>query len=271
MKRRLPASIDVSVSLKHVMDAVKKIKMELKGKVPLIGFSAAPWTLMYYMVGGSSKSGQENGVNWLRNHPEDSKVLLNLLTTVVIEYMSAQVDAGADLLQVFEAMGMFIPRDLFEEWALPCMSRIAAELKARHPEIPLLVFPRGASYSIESLQAVGYDVVTLDTPADRKISRLVLEEAFNNSPGQLKRAASVQGNFDVALLQQGSTVAKVEAAVEEMLNDFGPQNLIANLGEGLGGKEDTELVAAFIDSVHSISERQIKESLKNSRASSFGI
>jgi len=100
---RIPSKIDVSVSLKHVMDAVRKIKTELRGKVPLIGFSAAPWTLMYtnlrlqinteklctdsrsdryYMVGGSSKSGQQNGVNWLRNHPTESKKLLDILTTV---------------------------------------------------------------------------------------------------------------------------------------------------------------------------------------------
>lgn len=271
MRARLPASVDVSVTLKHVMDAVRKIKAELKGKVPLIGFSAAPWTLMYYMVGGSSKVGKENGVNWLRNHPEESKILLNLLTSVVIDYMSAQVDAGADLLQVFEAMGMFIPEDLFYEWAMPCLTRISSELKSRYPDIPLLVFPRGASYSLVALQDAGYDVVTLDTPADRKQSRLLLAEAYEKNPGKLTRAASVQGNLDVAVLQPGSSVEKVHAAVELMLSEFGPQNLIANLGEGLGGKEDPSLVAAFIDSVHEISERQIKDALKASRAVNFGV
>ena len=270
MKARLPAGIDVKVELKHVMEAVKRIKLELQGKVPLIGFSAAPWTLMYYMVGGSSKIGQENGVNWLRNHPEESKILLNLLTTVVIDYMSAQVDAGADLLQVFEAMGMFIPEDLFYEWAMPCLSRISAELRERHPNIPLLVFPRGASYSLVALQEAGYDVVTLDTAADRKVTRKLLAEAFEKNPDKLTRAASVQGNLDVAHLQPDSSPEKVKAAVEIMLSDFGPQNLIANLGEGLTGKEDPVLVSAFIDSVHEISERQIKDALKASRAVSFG-
>ena len=107
----------------------------LAGKVPLIGFSAAPWTLMYYMVGGSSKSGQKNGVNWLLNHPVESKKLLDLLTTVVIDYMSAQVDAGADLLQLFEAMGMFIEEDLFYRWAMPTMDRIARFSPYFHPGI----------------------------------------------------------------------------------------------------------------------------------------
>ena len=97
---RLPEKVDVVEKLKHVMEAIRLIKTELKGKVPLIGFSAAPWTLMYYMVGGTSKVNQEIGMMWLRQYPEESKKLLDLLTTVVIDYLSAQVDNGADLLQV---------------------------------------------------------------------------------------------------------------------------------------------------------------------------
>lgn len=226
---------------------------------------------MYYMVGGSSKAGQQNGVNWLTKHPAQSQKLLDLLTTVVIDYMSAQVQAGADLLQVFEAMGMFIEPDLFYRWAMPCMERIASELKSRHPDVPLLVFPRGASYALEALQAAGYDVVTLDTRSDRKQSRELLDEAFIENPGKRARVSALQGNFDVAYLQPGCTVSEVRREVDAMLEEFGSQGLIANLGEGLGGTEDPELVAAFIDAVHEISEMKIKESLKSSRASSFGF
>ncbi|EKX39089.1 hypothetical protein GUITHDRAFT_76641 [Guillardia theta CCMP2712] len=91
---RIPASIDVKDKLSHVIDAVKLIKKELDGKVPLIGFSAAPWTLMYYMVGGSSKKNQENGERWLKEHPVESQKLLDILTSTVIDYMSAQVKRG---------------------------------------------------------------------------------------------------------------------------------------------------------------------------------
>ena len=100
MVARIPQKIDVKEKLGHVFSAVSLIKEELKGKVPLIGFSAAPWTLMYYMVGGSSKKNTAEGMRWLREYPEASQKLLDTLTTVVIDYLSAQITAGADLLQV---------------------------------------------------------------------------------------------------------------------------------------------------------------------------
>merc|ERR1719316_2474816 len=81
----------VAARLSHVLEAVTLIRQELKGEVPLIGFSAAPWTLFYYIVGGTSKKNQENGERWLKEHPEASKALLDSLGDIVIEYLSAQV------------------------------------------------------------------------------------------------------------------------------------------------------------------------------------
>ncbi|GAX82880.1 hypothetical protein CEUSTIGMA_g10306.t1 [Chlamydomonas eustigma] len=256
---RLPASVNVHEKLAHVIAAVKLIKGELKGKVPLIGFSAAPWTLMFYMLGGSSKKNQEVAASWLTKHPEESRKLLDLLTDVVIEYTSAQIKAGADMMQIFEAMGDFIPEPQFYTWALPCMQRIATELRARHPKVPLLVFPRGASYSLPALQQAGYDVVTLDTRTGRAETRSALSIASASAQPPLGRVSSVQGNLDVAFLKRGaSTPEEVRAATACMLEELGPQCLIANLGEGLTGAEDPVLVAAFVDAVHEESERLIK-------------
>ena len=137
----------VSDKLGHVIESVKliKTKMAQEGMTqPLIGFSAAPWTLLFYMVGGSSKKNNDIGVQWLADHPKDSRRLLDVLTKIIIEYMSAQVEAGANMLQLFEAMGMMIDEKNFDRFALPCLKEIATELKSRFPDVPLMVFARGA-------------------------------------------------------------------------------------------------------------------------------
>eukprot|EP00286_Rhodomonas_abbreviata_P007444 CAMPEP_0181318626 /NCGR_PEP_ID=MMETSP1101-20121128/17110_1 /TAXON_ID=46948 /ORGANISM="Rhodomonas abbreviata, Strain Caron Lab Isolate" /LENGTH=358 /DNA_ID=CAMNT_0023426115 /DNA_START=169 /DNA_END=1242 /DNA_ORIENTATION=- len=247
-KARIPKSINVDEKLSHVIASVKLIKKELNGKVPLIGFSAAPWTLMYYMVGGSSKKNQEEGERWLKEHPEESQELLDILTTVVVDYTSAQIDAGADMMQIFEAMGEFISKESFYKFAMPCMQSIQKQLRERHPEVPLLVFPRGATYSLVDLQQAGYDVVTMDTQTPRKSTRDALAEAAAAAapPNLRKGPSGLQGNFDVKLIKGGEgTKENVRAEAERMLKELGAQHLIANLGEGLTGKEDPELVACL--------------------------
>jgi uroporphyrinogen decarboxylase len=223
---------------------------------------------MYYMVGGSSKKNQGEGMRWLKEHPEASTVLLDTLTTVVIDYLNAQVDAGADLLQVFEAMGEFIDQEHFYKYAMPCMARIAREVKAKHPSIPLLVFPRSAGYAMPALQSAGYDVISVGTSADRRHSREVLVEEAKRVTPPRGTVSGLQGNLEVSFLRRDcSSESQVRDEVRTMLSEFGHQNLIANLGEGLMGKEDPALVAAFIDAVHEMSEDMISKATSSSSAS----
>ena len=149
---RIPSIDDINAAfvqdkLGHVLEAVRQIRSQMAAEsknIPLIGFSAAPWTLLYYMVGGSSRKNNEIGMKWLDDHPEESTTLLQVLTKIVIEYMSAQVEEGAHMLQVFEAMGMMIDEEHFYKFAMPCLEAISKELKSRFPDAPLMVFARGA-------------------------------------------------------------------------------------------------------------------------------
>ena len=93
-------------------------------------------------------------MKWLNEHPEESQKLLDILTKVVIEYMSKQVESGAHMLQVFEAMGMMIDEENFNKFALPCLEQISKELKSRFPDVPLMVFSRGARYVFSEINFV---------------------------------------------------------------------------------------------------------------------
>jgi len=234
--------------LGFVMDSIKLIRQKLNEEnfdIPLIGFSGAPFTLLYYMIGGSSRKNTDIGMTWLQEHPVASQKLLDVLTKLIIEYMAAQVEAGAHLLQLFEAMGMMMDEENFDKFALPCLEKIATELKGRYPDVPLMVFCRGACYANDKVSKLGFDVVCIDGSVDRTEGR----SAVGGRCG-------LQGNYDPQELieENGKTVETVRATAKAMLEELGPQRLIANLGEGLGGKESPELVRAFVDAIHEESE-----------------
>jgi uroporphyrinogen decarboxylase len=209
------------------------------------------------MVGGSSKKNTDKGVWWLETYPVASQQLLDKLTTVVIEYLSAQVDNGCQLLQIFEAMGMMIDDKNFIKYALPCLETIGRELKKRHPDVPLMVFCRGACNLNGQIADLGvFDVITMDGSVDRTTAR-----------ASVGPNVSLQGNYDPAELisDNGKTVETVQATARQLLRELGPQRLIANLGEGLGGKEAPELVSAFVTAIHEESASMILRSKGSSQ------
>jgi uroporphyrinogen decarboxylase len=167
--------------------------------------------------------------------------LLNLLTAVIIEYLSAQVKAGVHMLQIFEAMGMMIDDINFEQRAMPCLQQIATELRKRHPTIPLMIFCRGACHLNNKLTDLGYHVITIDGSVDRSTARATVGQNI-----------TLQGNYDPAELIEanGKTTDTVRSTARILLQDLGPQRLIANLGEGLGGKESPILVESFVNAIH---------------------
>lgn len=163
--------------------------------------------------------------------------------------MSAQVENGAHMLQVFEAMGMMIDDDNFEKYALPCLKKIASTLKDRHGNVPLMVFCRGACHLNDRLTGLGFDVISIDGSVDRSTARKTVGPDI-----------TLQGNYDPAELieDNGKTAESVRSTARDMLKELGPTRLIANLGEGLGGRENPELVEVFVNAIHEESAAMIK-------------
>lgn len=228
--------------LAYVFDALRLTREALAGRVPLIGFCGAPWTLMAYMVEGGGSKTFSRAKSWLFRQPDDSHRLLDLLARALVDFLSMQVQAGAQVLQVFDSWaGILGPSD-FRKFSLPYLRHIAARVKARHPEVPIIVFARGAHYALADLSVAGFDVLGLDWTIDPRHAREVVGGGV-----------ALQGNLDPCVLYADPDAIRVHVA--EMLEAFGPHPHIANLGHGMHPDHDPERASAFVDAVHDISEK----------------
>lgn len=233
---------DIQADLGYVLEALTLTRRHLAGRVPLIGFCGAPWTLMAYMIeGGGSKTFQKSKA-WLYRYPEASHLLLQRITDVLIDYLSAQIEAGAQLVQVFDSWAGLLSPAAFEVYCLPYLRRIATRVAAAHPEVPKIVFAKGAHYAMDALGQSGYEVVGLDwTMNPRKVRE------------QVGTDIALQGNLDPCVLYAEPAIIRSE--VKQMLDAFGPVGHIANLGHGMHPTHDPEHARAFIEAVQELSAR----------------
>ena len=151
---------DVNTVLKYVFDAITLTRHKLEGKVPLIGFTGAPWTLMSYMIEGGGSKTQSKAKKWLYQHPEASHKLLKIITDVNVEYLVGQVRAGAQLLQVFESNAEYLGPVEFSKFALPCLIEINRRVKEKLVAegldiVPMTVFAKVTSTQNTSLKDNG--------------------------------------------------------------------------------------------------------------------
>eukprot|EP00013_Stygamoeba_regulata_P024623 CAMPEP_0177652872 /NCGR_PEP_ID=MMETSP0447-20121125/13395_1 /TAXON_ID=0 /ORGANISM="Stygamoeba regulata, Strain BSH-02190019" /LENGTH=361 /DNA_ID=CAMNT_0019156213 /DNA_START=66 /DNA_END=1152 /DNA_ORIENTATION=+ len=244
---RLVEKVDIRAELGYVLDAVTLTRQRLEGKVPLIGFSGAPWTLMAYMVEGGGSKTWSLAKTWLYKHPKESHQLLQRITDVVVDYLVAKVEAGAQALQVFDSWAGELAPHIFFTFAFPYLQQIGRRIRERvGHEVPLIVFAKGASYAIPQLaQDTEYNVIGLDwtiEPAEAvKLATTPLE-------GKPLRRVTLQGNLDpCALFAERDTLAE---EVVRMLNGFGSASLIANLGHGMQPNHDPEHLKVFVDTIH---------------------
>ena len=233
---------DMDSALGHVFEAPAVTRQELNGQVPLIGFSGAPWTLMAYMVEGGGSKSYRAARKWLYRHPEASRALLQRTTDVIVEYLIGQVDAGAQMLQVFDSWAGLHSPGSFRTFVLPYLDEIATRVKEAHPEVPLVVFAKGAHHALDALADTDYDVLSLDWTMGPEAARDTVGER-----------AVLQGNLDPCGLYASPEALRHE--VQHMLAGFGPHHHIANLGHGMLPDHDPEHARVFAEAVHEHSER----------------
>lgn len=223
----------VAESLSYVMEAISLTKKELNGRVPLIGFAGAPWTIFCYMIEGKGSKTWEKAKQFAYTQPELAHTLLQKITTITIAYLKAQVRAGADTLQVFDSWsGALSPAD-FKLYAEPYLLQIADALK---DDAPVILFPKGSWYALKDLSKSSAAGLGIDWCVSPEMAR----ELTNNK-------ITLQGNFDPARLL--APIPVIKKAVTDMINSFGAQNYIANLGHGITPNIPVDHARAFVDAV----------------------
>ena len=241
---------DMEADLGYVMDAVRVIRRELDGSVPLIGFSGSPWTLACYMVqGGGSKDFAKIKAMAL-NEPATLHKLLEVVTDAVIAYLAAQRAAGAQALQVFDTWGGVLSPAMYREFSLRYLQRIASELERGQGDArtPLILFGKGTGQYVAELAATGTDGVGVDWT-------ISLEQAARLAGGRV----ALQGNLDPTTLY-GSPDA-ISREVGKVLDSYAAGNggsregHVFNLGHGMSPDMNPEHVAVLVDAVHRLSRR----------------
>jgi uroporphyrinogen decarboxylase len=219
--------------LKYVMDALVLTKKELNGRVPLIGFAGAPWTILCYMIEGKGSKTWDKAKQFAYTQPALAHQLLQKITDITIDYLKAQVKAGADTVQVFDSWaGSLSPAD-FSAFAQPYLFQIAEALKE---EAPVILFPKGSWYALKDISESCASGVGIDWCITPQFARELTQNKI-----------TIQGNFDPAKLL--APIPVIKKAVKEMIDAFGSQRYIANLGHGITPNVPVDHARAFVEAV----------------------
>lgn len=224
---------DVKETLGYVFEAIKLIKQELNGRVPLIGFAGAPWTLLCYMVQGKGSKTFDEAKAFCYQQPELAHQLLQMITDTSIAYLKGQVAAGADVVQIFDSWGGLLNKKDFETFSLQYIRQIVAALK---DEIPTIIFAKGAWSSLPEMAATGAHGLGIDWCIEPQFARQLSGDAV-----------TLQGNYDPAKLL--SPIPVIQKETKEMLQAFGKGRHIANLGHGILPNVPVDHAKAFVDTV----------------------
>ena len=220
------------------MEAIKVTKNHLNQRVPLIGFAGAPWTIFAYMVEGQGSKTFSKARRMLYSDPETAHRLLTMITETTKSYFAAQIQAGVDMIQIFDSWGGILSPELYDEFSLPYIKQLCGSVSG----VPVTVFAKGAYFARRSIAEINCDVLGLDWNMDIAESKAIVGNKV-----------TLQGNLDPCCLY--GSFQSIERATKRMIDAFGPTGHIANLGHGVYPDTEADKVRCFIDTVKEYSER----------------
>lgn len=235
--------IDTKHDLDYVLGAVKTIRRELNGCVPLIGFSGSPWTLATYMVEGGSSKEFRHIKAMMYDTPERLHQLLTVLADSVVDYLNAQILAGAQAVQIFDTWGGVLSDVMYPEFSLAYMQHIVSGLIREHDgrQVPVIVFTKGGGQWLEQMANIGADALGLDWTTD-----------LGDARKRVGDKVALQGNMDPSVLY--ASTDKIRAEVARLLASFGHgTGHVLNLGHGIHQYANPDHAKAFIDAVVELS------------------
>jgi len=240
--RGLP-NVDVSDSLGYVFDAVRTIRRELDGMVPLIGFAGSPWTVGTYMVEGGSSREFPTIKGLAREDPAVLEEMLAKVASITTDYLNAQIEAGAQAVQIFDTWGAALERDDYRRFSLASMQQIVDGLIREKDgrRIPVILFTKGAGEMLTDMVATGCDALGVDWTTDLATAR-----------GYVEDKVALQGNLDPATLRESPEV--IRQGVADTLASYGTgPGHVFNLGHGITPDIDPDHLGVLVDAVHELS------------------
>jgi uroporphyrinogen decarboxylase len=224
--------------LTPVATTISLVRRELPSHVALFGFAGAPWTVASYMVEGRGGTDFERAKAWAYTEPDSFGRLIELLVEATSLYLCQQIEAGAEVLQIFDSWAGVLSEPMLGRWGLQPTAKIVRRVKAKHPDVPVIVFPRGvgASYKRYTIEC-GCDGLSLDTGV-----------STTWAAAELQPLLPVQGNLDPLAVVAGGAAMANEAA--HILRTLGSGRLVFNLGHGIVPQTPPEHVAELCQLVH---------------------
>ena len=226
---------DIEEHLGYVMDAIKLTQKELNQRVPLIGFAGSPWTLLCYAIQGQGSKTFDKAKAFCFSKPNLAHDLLQKITTTTILYLKQKINSGVNAIQIFDSSGGILSPEDYNNFSWPYIQQIINEIKNK---IPVIIFGKGCWFALHDMGKSGASAVGVDWTCSARNARYL-------SGGQV----TLQGNFDPSRLL--SPIPEITEAVYKMINEFGKDRYIVNLGHGILPNIPVDHAKAFVDAVKS--------------------